>query len=360
MANEKITIKMVSEKAKVSKTTVSRYLNGKYEFMSAKTRKTIEEVIEELNYRPNIMAQGLKSNKTGLIGLVIADMINPFSSRLIKGVSDVCTSKAFQIIIIDTNNDSKKERDSIQSLVHLNVEGIIISTTGKNNEFIRELRKQGIKLVLAGEDLDESVVDTVTVDDEKAISEMIRKVYDEGFERVGFFSQTLSSELRKKKHIHFLETVAIFSENTTRGTYIIDENFPISKECDELLKEFLSTYKGDKLAVFSENSFVLINIINAIYRLGLRIPEDIGVCGYDELDLTHVIADGISVISKPTYQIGSEAAELLVKRITKGKEQYKSKYIELPSIINVNKSTLITNNNFDKIVVKFHQHNKHW
>lgn len=80
MANEKITIKMVSEKANVSKTTVSRYLNGKYEFMSAETKKRIEEVIEELEYRPNALAQGLKNNKTGLIGIVVSNIMIPSSS----------------------------------------------------------------------------------------------------------------------------------------------------------------------------------------------------------------------------------------------------------------------------------------
>ena len=360
MANEKITIKMVSEKAKVSKTTVSRYLNGKYEFMSADTKKRIEEVIEDLDYRPNAMAQGLKNNKTGLIGLVIADITNPFSAILIKGVNDACVKKSFQVVIIDTNNDPEKERESIQTLIQRQVEGIIINTTGNNDDFIHTLPQQGIKIVLADRPIENNNIDTVTTDYEKATSEMMKKVYDEGFERIGFLSRSLREESVKRKHDYFFETTANLVKSTRSLTYTIDEKFPLFKECQDLLREFLNAHKGNNLAMFAESSIVLINLINAIHSLGLKIPDDIGVCGYDELGLTNMSDDGISVISKPSYYIGLTAAELLLKRIVKNKEQYKSKYIELLPEINIKSSTQIVNNSFDKMVIKVTQEHKRY
>jgi len=358
MANEKITIKMVSEKAKVSKTTVSRYLNGKYEFMSIETKKRIEAVIKELDYRPNAMAQSLKSNKTGLIGLVIADITTNTGALLTKGVNDACDNKSFQIIMVNTNNDSQKERLSLQALVDRQVEGIIVNTVGGNDHFITALQQQGIKIVLADGVFKDGAVDAVAINYEKATVEMIKKVYAEGFEKIGFFSQQLNNQSRSKKHDYFLETTANFVKNTRKLTYIIDENFPIAKECQDLLQTFLKEHKGKNKAIFAEDSLVLGNLINSIHRLGLKIPDDIGVCGYDELGVIKALDDNISVISKPAYNIGSQAAELLLKRIAKEKEQYKAKSIELPPIVTIKKSTQITDNNFDKIVIKLNQENK--
>ena len=341
MANEKITIKMVSEKAKVSKTTVSRYLNGKYEFMSAQTRKRIEEVIEELDYRPNAMAQSLKNNKTGLIGLVVADITNPFSTVLIKGVNDACSEKAFQIVLADADNTPEKERESIQSLIDRQVEGMIISTTGGNEDFINTLRQQGIKIVLADRVFEEHVVDTVTTDNEKATAEMIKHVYVEGFDKIAFFSQALSNSSRVRRHKFFLEVSRNMIDNPEDLVYIINEKDENIETYQNKLQNFIDSHPDERLAIFTANGETMFNLINAINNLGVRIPEDIGVCGYDDWGWTSIIAGGISVISRPTYDVGYQSAELLIKRIEKNKDQYKPKYIELDSKVKIRKSTKI-------------------
>lgn len=358
MAKEKITIKMVSEKAKISKTTVSRYLNGKYEFMSAETRKRIEEVIEELDYRPNAMAQSLKNNKTGLIGLVVADVTTPFSAMLIKGVNDVCVEKSFQIIIVHADNDPVREREHIQSLIDRQVEGLIVHTTGENDDFIASLIQRGVKIVMVDDRFKNNPIDTVTTDYEKATAEMIKKVYAEGFERIGFFSQPLSHGLTQKKHDYFIEATENFVNHKIKLTYQIDENNRINEECYDLLQQFLNTHKGNKLAIFAENSVVMLNLMHAIYRLGLTIPSDIGLCGFDELGWTQGSTEGISIISTSAYHVGSEASKLLFKRIAKVKDQYKPKYIKVPVEVSIKHSTQITDNSFDKMVIKLNQENK--
>ena len=358
MENKKITIKMVSEKANISKTTVSRYLNGKYEFMSVETRKRIEEVIEELDYRPNALAQSLKNNKTGLIGLVVSDVTTPFSATLIKGVNDVCVEKSFQIIIVHTDNDPVKEREHIQSLIDRQVEGLILNTAGENEEFISSLSERGIKIVMVDEGLKNHPFDTVSIDYEKATAEMVKKVYAEGFERVAYFSQSLSHELSQKKHDYFIEVSENFVRHKIELTYQIDENNRIYDECDDLLQQFLNTHKGNKLAIFAENRTVMLNLMHAIYRLGLTIPNDIGICGYDELGWTQSSLEEISIISTSAYQVGSEAFKLLFKRIMKGKDQYKPKYVKVPLEVSMKHSTQITDNSFDKMVIKLNQENK--
>jgi LacI family kdg operon repressor len=130
MEKDMITISDVAKASGVSKTTISRYLNGKYEYMSQDTRKRIQTIIEELKYRPSNVAKTLKSNKSGLIGVIIADIASQFSSILLKGIGDVCKANGYQVMISNVDNDPEKEREYIQSLMDNRVEGIIVNTTG--------------------------------------------------------------------------------------------------------------------------------------------------------------------------------------------------------------------------------------
>ena len=362
MANEKITIKMVSEKAKVSKTTVSRFLNGKYEFMSAETKKRIQEVIDELEYRPNSMAQSLKNNKTGLIGIVIDDIAHSSTAMLVKGVNDACMKGSFQLIMVDTWNNPEKVREHVQSLIDRQVEGMIVNSSNVNEQFIKELRSQGVKIVLADMMLEttEYVADTIIIDHEKAMAEMLKKVYAEGFEKVGFFSQPFNHNLRVGKHKLFIEGSKHFVRNVDELIYIVDEQASDKQAgaYQQALQAFFDDHKDSKLAVFAENGKVMLNLVNVIARLGWRIPDDIGICGYDELDWKEIVSSDISVISNPLYQVGFQAAELLVKRISKGKDQYKPKKIDVLPEVKMRNSTKTNESSFDKIVRSINEENE--
>ena len=108
-AEPAVTIEQVAKRCGVSKTTVSRYLNGKYEMLSDKTRSRIQEVVEELNYRPNRVAQSLKSQNRKLIGCVVSDIGNPFSAILVKGINSVCKDHDCQLLLSDSADDAQRD-----------------------------------------------------------------------------------------------------------------------------------------------------------------------------------------------------------------------------------------------------------
>jgi LacI family kdg operon repressor len=357
MGNEKITIKMVSEQANVSKTTVSRYLNGKYEFMSAETKKRIEEVIEELGYRPNALAQGLKNNKTGLIGIVVSNIMTPEVATLVRGVNDFCIRESFQLILVETDHQDISKEDQVQALVDRQVEGLIISTNF-DVSFIEGLKKQNVKIVLADCAVEEQIFDSIIVDNEKATAEIIQRIYSEGFDRVAYFTPSLSTPTRKRKFALFLESSKIVLRNPEQLVFDIEESTDAFEIIEEYLLEFMKKYQGYRLAILAENSVLMFTLIQVVHNLGLRIPEDIAIGGYDELGWSNLYNHEMSVIEKPSYEIGRQAAGLLVKRISKGKSQYKSKVIEVQPKIKMSGSTQVSDNAFDKIVIRMNQENQ--
>jgi len=340
--NTKPTIDKVAKLCNVSKTTISRYLNGKYEFMSEETKTRIENVIKELDYRPSNIARTLKLNKSKLIGVLIADISSPFSSILVKGIGDVCKENGYMVIIANTDNDPDKEKDYIESLIDNRVEGLIINTTGKINDFINEKGKQGLSIVLADRGSKELKFDTITTNNYEMTFKTIKHLIKKGFKKIAFFTQDVGSissrYIRKNAFLDaFKEQLGIDASDMV---YVIDLN---DKEMvDTSILDFVNKYKKQNKALFTVNGVTMLNVLQGVSRLKLKIPEDIGVCGYDDWGWASLIPPGITVINQPSYQVGVESAKCLINRMNDTENSKKpAKFIELPAELDERGSTLI-------------------
>lgn len=324
------TISAVAKECGVSKTTISRYINGKYEYMSDETRKRIQSTIEKLEYRPNNLARSLKSKKSGLIGVLVADITNPFSSILVKGIGDICKEKNYQVIIANTDNDPKKEREYLQSLMDNRVEGFIINTTGRNNEFLAEIGAQGVPIVLADRLSKELKFDTVVSNNYEITYETIKYLIDQGYKRIAFFSEEIGNmSSRTLRRDAFLDSCKNFLKiDSSSCIYEID----VKEETTIInsLNEFMTKYKDESKALFAVNGVTLLNLIKAVSKLNIKMPNELGVCGYDDWGWASLIPPGITVISQPSYEVGVKSAESIISRIT-NKTKGKPKFIELSS-----------------------------
>ncbi|HHW56148.1 LacI family DNA-binding transcriptional regulator [Thermoanaerobacter thermohydrosulfuricus] len=344
MSNTKrfsITIDYVAQKAGVSKTTISRYINGHYEYMSSETRERIKKVIEELDYRPNKLARSLKSNKSHLIGVLVADISNPFSSILVRGIGDVCKQHDYNIIIANTDNDPKKEKEYILSMIDQRVEGLIINTTGEIDEFLLEVGNNGMPIVLADRSIKTFKFDTVVVNNYEVTSELIKHLIDNGFMKIGFFTEeikNISTRLERKRA--FLDTCLKYLNRDVNDMIIVIDT---ERETSviEGLRQLLEKSEKEKVAAFGVNGVVLLSLLQGISKLNLKIPQDIGVCGYDDWGWAALIPPGITTISQPSYQVGVESAKRLISRI-KQKRNSKPKLITLSANLVIRGSTVLT------------------
>ena len=336
-----ITIDYVAQKAGVSKTTISRYINGHYEYMSNETRERIKKVIKDLDYRPNKLARSLKSNKSHLIGVLVADISNPFSSILVRGIGDVCKQHDYNIVIANTDNDPKKEKEYILSMIDQRVEGLIINTTGEIDEILLDVGNNGMPIVLADRSIKTFKFDTVVVNNYEVTSELIKHLIDNGFMKIGFFTEeikNISTRLERKRA--FLDTCLKYSNSDANDMIIVIDT---QKETSviEGLRQLLKKSEKEKVAAFGVNGVVLLSLLQGISKLNLKIPQDIGVCGYDDWGWAALIPPGITTISQPSYQVGVESAKRLISRI-KQKRDSKPKLITLSADLVIRGSTVLT------------------
>ena len=332
-----ITIETVSERAGVSKATVSRYLNEKYEHMSEKTRLRIKNVIEELNYRPNLIARNLKTKKTGLIGLIVSDVTNPVTSHLIKGVTDFAGEMGYQVIIASSEECVHKEREYILSMVDRQIDGFIIAVAEFSEySLLKSLASDGVHFVLADRTIDNNIFDTVTTNNYDMTKKTIDTLYKIGYERVALFSsELLKSRVRLLRYNAFLEASKKYISSPKEIAYIADTE----EEYIKCLVDFMKL--GGKKAVFASTPMALLNLYNAAHELKLEIPLDLGACGYDNISWTKLIGGGVTIVDQPIYEVGAEAAKLLIARIKDESVELEPKYIELSSKLILRNSTVI-------------------
>jgi LacI family kdg operon repressor len=316
--NFKITIDYVAKRAGVSKTTISRFLNGRYEYMSDATRENIKKVIEELNYRPNNLARSLKLNRSNLIGVLVSDIGNHFSSILVKGIEKVLKENGYNLIIASTDNDATNEREYILSLLDNNVDGLVINTAGGNDDFLMDLSKKGLPIVLADRSIKDTVFDTVVVNNYEVTSELILHLIKNGYNRIGFFTERIGDiSTRTERKQAFIDVCKKYGIDNNNLIFEVDDDL---SKIEEEIKSMLENGRGCKTALFAVNGVVLLNVLQVANKLNLKIPDDIAVCGYDDWGWASLIPPGITTISQPSYEVGEESAKRLIARINGGDE----------------------------------------
>ncbi|MDT2613571.1 LacI family DNA-binding transcriptional regulator [Enterococcus dongliensis] len=325
-----ITIQEVANRAGVSKTTISRYLNGRYDNMSLKTKERINQIIEELDYRPSKQAQGLKLRKSSLIGLLIADIENLYSAYLIKATQDALSDTGYQMIIMNTNNSEEEEQKAIQKLLDQNVDGILLQPVSTCLDSFKMITDADIPTVLVDRSLDKSHWTVVQSDNFKVTKELTHEIANKGYEKIILVSEpigNISPRVERYEGIKFgalskdllFEVIELSSKN--KSNTIINY----------LKKESLNK----KTAFFASNGNALYEIVVALNQLDIIFPRDCGVCGYDDWFWAELITPGITTIHQDPHRIGKRAVSILLEEMI---EPQQSEKIEIAADIHLRKS----------------------
>jgi len=307
------TISDVARTAKTGKTSVSRYLNGEVHLLSPDLKTRIEQAIDELNYRPSQMARGLKRGRTRLIGLIIADITNPYSVDVLSGIEAACRAQGFTLLMCNTNNEVDLEQHYLQLLSSYQVEGIVVNAVGMHEAVLNRLQQSMLPMVLIDRRIPDFACDMVGLNNQEAACIATQHLLDNGYDALLFLSEPLGSVNTRRERLHaFLETAS-----TTPG--VIAENAEVVLQQPEQLTQTLQTFyqrhPGKHIAIVAANGALTLQVARALQRLALVWGKDIGLLGFDELEWAALAGVGITTLRQPTWQIGYAALEQVIARI---------------------------------------------
>lgn len=317
-----LTIVDIAKSAGVSKTTVSRYLNGRYEYMSAETRERIKKVIEVSGYQPNKIAQSLKSQKSMLIGFVVADIESPFSSATIKSVGDAMLGTGYNLITVNSDNSYDKEKSYIQSLLGQQVDGLIVNTVCAQNPALISLANAGLPIVLMDRFVRDYNFDIAYFENEQSIHVAMEHLRQMGYGQLIFCTQEYEMiSPRNLRRQAFEKKLAEWGEQDT-GRYVrVSEGD--QEHTERIIRGIIQENAANSAppALICSNTVTLLRAVRAIKNLGLEMPYDIGICGFDEwgwateLGLSGMIDVGLTVIKPDMHELGIHTTALLLNRI---------------------------------------------
>ena len=337
-----MTIDQVAKLSGVSKTTVSRFLNHKYENISEETRQRIAQVIEELGYRPNRSAQRLKAGKTMLIGCSIGDVSSPFSGLLLKGITDVCEAAGYQVLFADCGEDPAKERLALDGFLENRVDGLIVNSPGGNDEYLVEVHDRGVPVVLADRGMVQpGRLDAAISEYDRSIRECVRLLLDCGYAHIAFFTETIGCIMpriqRRDSYISALRDLV-----GGRMCPEIYEFDPAEESaCLRCVERFRTAHRGERVAILSVNGVTARHVLVAFQQLGVRAGYDFGLCTFDDWTWFKLVPPGITAVQQQTEALGAAAAQLLLDRIS-GVTAYDApaSVLELPTKLCVRGSTV--------------------
>ncbi|MFW0855976.1 LacI family DNA-binding transcriptional regulator [Cronobacter dublinensis] len=307
------TISDVARAAKTGKTSVSRYLNGEKHLLSADLLARIEQAIAQLDYRPSQMARGLKRGRTRLIGLIIADITNPYSVNVLSGIEAACRDKGFTPLVCNTNNELDQELHYLDLLRSYQVEGIVVNAVGMREEGLNRLQQSALPMVLIDRKIPDFACDVVGLDNTQAATTATEHLIEQGFEALLFLSEPLGTVNTRR------ERLTAFRAAAARYPGLVAENAetPLHEveHLDNTLRHFHTRYRGMRKAVISANGALTLQVARSLKRIGLNWGADIGLLGFDELEWAELAGVGITTLKQPTWQIGYAALEQVVRRI---------------------------------------------
>jgi LacI family kdg operon repressor len=311
------TIADVARVAGVSKATVSRFLNHREKLLTPDIATRVEVAIAALGYSPSPMAQSLKRGRSRLIGLVVADVTNPFSVAVLRGAEKACQQAGYLLMLFNLGNDSGREKEAIAALSAYQVEGFILNTLGHDASAVSHAARHGQPVVLVDRRHPEMQADFVSLDNVGAVRLAAGHLLQAGYRELLFVSEPVQGVSSREEREAAFRSFVSNSASAAKGLHGSSFECHADDEAglDLALKGLRKMARGRLPAVLSSNAVVTLRVAAAMARLGWKLGCDVGLVGIDDTEWAPYVGPGLSAIAQPTDELGRIAALCLIERL---------------------------------------------
>ena len=325
MRRKAVTIKEVAKLAGVSTTTVS-YVINKTGFLTEQTRAKVLKVINEIGYRPNIVARSLRSRKTGTVGLIVCDLRNPFFSEVLQGIETYLGKKKYSLIVTNTDYDNKKEKESIDMFYNKQVDGVIIVPGENTNKHVKFLTERNIPIVLLDKKIQNLNVDVVLVNNIEGSRKLTEHLISLGHKRIGIIAGPLNSTTGKERLEGYLKALRAHSIPEDNDLIKVGD---FKKESGYLLTLELISLTLPPTVIFACNNLLGLGVMQALKEKEIRVPEEIGLAVFDELPWFSYVSPSLTGVAQPSFQLGETAGRLLFEQMRKRRKRPKEVVLDV-------------------------------
>jgi LacI family transcriptional regulator len=328
------TIKDVARRAGVSTMTVSRAINNSG-YISPETRERVARAIAELDYLPNALARSLRHKQTRTLALVLADITNPFSTTVSRGVEDAAKEQGFSVLLCNTDESAEVEQEYLSILLQKQVDGVLFVPTSADSAAAALLRARGVPAVALDRRVAGEPMDTVRGDSEGGADELVRHLIGLGHTRIAVLTGPVSVSTAADRVAGYRRAMAAAGLSVDERLVCADDFTTAGgyRSTRRLLAE------GPRpTAIFGGNNFIAFGAYRALREAGLRVPGDVSLVTFDDLPEAWLMQPFLTTVNQPAYEIGRQATTLLVERLG-GRAAPEAREIVLPATLIVRRSS---------------------
>ena len=313
--NRRPTQEDVAREAGVSRATVSYVINNRTDGnvrISEETRCRVLEAIEELGYRPNVLARSLRQGQTHTIGMIVPDNTNPFFAEVARGVEDTSFEQGYSVILCNSDGDLDKELLYTNVLAEKRVDGILFVAAGMSTEHICALQERRMPVVVVDRDIPDVAVDSVMTANERGGWLATRHLIELGHRHIGCIagpSDVTPSAERVTGYRQALREAGLAVDEALilKGDFQYESGYQATRQ--------LLSMEDPPTAIFACNDLMAVGAISAAVGLGRQVPMDLSVVGFDDVPLASFANPALTTIVQPKHEIGVVAATMLLERM---------------------------------------------
>ncbi len=315
MATTAVTLREVARRAGVHAGTASRALNPQTRsLVNADTASKVIAAAEELGYRPNPMARGLKTNRSFTIGVLVPDLTNPLFPPIVRGIEDELATEGYTALLANSDNDREKERLHFETMKDRQLEGFIMATAELDHPLIEDAIAADVPIVLVNRTVDSSRTFAVINDDRKGTALAVDHLVELGHTRIALIVGPERYSTGKTRYRGFIDAMKAADLKPDRKLIRFTTTF-VESEGERVFKQLLEDDAKEFTAVVAGNDLLALGCYDALADAGLGCPQDLSIVGFNDIPFLDKLKPPLTTIRIPHYELGTRAAALVLNRL---------------------------------------------